>query len=45
MTEQTKEYIKSKSTDNYIKLEKKIKPEIKCPKRILIVSPTSNGCD
>ena len=39
------EYQKSEVTDNFVELKKKVVKEIAPPFRILIVSPTSNGCD
>lgn len=39
------EYTRAQTTDNFIKLHKKPTKEIEPPRRILIVSPTSNGVD
>jgi len=45
MSEQTTDYPKSIKTDINIQLAKKEIKEVEPPEKILIVSPTANGCD
>jgi len=42
---QTEDYPKACQSDRVIDMKENIVQEIKPPARILIVSPTSNGCD
>lgn len=42
---QTEDYPKASLSDRVIDMKEKIVLEVKPPVRILIVSPTSNGCD
>jgi hypothetical protein len=42
---QTEDYPKASQSDRVIEMKEKIVLEVKPPARILIVSPTSNGCD